>query len=261
MNRSLHDVVDPHFPSRVPPQPFPTKVPRNGREALQMLEGLRPTSGNLAPEESWRRLLGGRNRHNHQRQEIAKARRLAILDWLIDNRTYLRGDIIGECVPIDRVIVQHGDGAMLAKALGVGKATICRDLSAIQAGHPAAFGERNVGIAYDEYMHFWRYAHRTHFGEEQPYHNLRFPKNQNGPMARVKRSVVRALGRDVYAGQPVETESATDTDEKSAGADEQNSQTVPTVAEFRKVLNQSCPPGPFPPCPRTKYRILRGLTA
>ena len=154
MNRSLHDVVDPHFPSRVPPQPFPTKVPRNGREALQMLEGLRPTSGNLAPKEAWRRLLGGRKRHNHQRQAIAKARRLAILDWLIDNRTYLWCDIIGECVPIDRVIVQHGYGAMLAKALGVGKSTLCRDLSAIHAVHPASFGKLHIWIASDDLLHF-----------------------------------------------------------------------------------------------------------
>ena len=238
MNRSLHDVVDPHFPSRVPPQRFPADVPRNGRDVLRMVEGLRPTSGNLAPQESWRRLLGGRKRYNHQRQQIAAARRDAIFVWLLRHRRVYWSELTGP-VPVERIIIQHGDCTMLARALDVGKSTICRDLSAIQAVHPVCFGQTRVSSSYAEHMHFWRYAHRTHLGEEQPHHNLRFPKNQHGPEARVRRDVRKTIGHDVYDASRSETPEAKPAAERDHGARQENS--IPDVDDFLTLLEQNCP--------------------
>ena len=250
MDRQLADAVIPGFPSSVPAEAFPTSTPRSSREALQLLESLRPTRGNLADEESWQRMLGGRNRYNHERQQIAWERRSALLVWMLENRMFLRFRPLG-WLGMDYIIVQHGDGAMLARALGLGKATICRDLSALQATHPDLFGKPNIGMSYAEYMMFWRYARQAGMGNPQPDHNLRFPSNQHGPDARTRRCVVRALGRDVYQAapqaQPVaetvaetveETVEARDSEERVR---DESDRGVPTAEEFLAMLDQNCP--------------------
>lgn len=218
---------------------------------MQLLEGLRPTSGNLAPEESWRRMIGGRKRYNHERQQTARARRDAILIWLMENRMYARTKL--GYLGTDRIVVQHGDGVLLAKALGVGKATVCRDLSALQATQPALFGSRHLDIGYEEYMAFWRYAHRHGLGNEQPVHNLRFPRTQRGPAARIRRNVERALGRDVYAPQPANSPASGDVGTES---DQKSTDASPTTAEFLAMLDRNCPPQtPRHPCIRIRQRL------
>ena len=252
MDRRLKDAVIPGFPSSVPPEAFPARTPSSPADAMQMLEGLRPTSGNLAAKESWRRMLGGRKRYNHERQQTAKARRDAILIWLMENRMYLRSRRLG-WLGTDFIIVRHGDGALLAKALGVGRATLCRDLSALQATRPALFGKWNLEASYEEYMHFWRYAHRTRLGNEQPEHNLRFPRAQRGPEARTRRSVVKALGRDVYepSGKPERPPQTTET------ADPKEPQeAIPTAGDFLAILDKNCPPQfPHARCLRSRRRL------
>lgn len=57
---------------------------------MPLLEGVRPTAGNLASEESWRRMIGGRNRYNRERRQMAHSRRAAILLWLMESRMYVR---------------------------------------------------------------------------------------------------------------------------------------------------------------------------
>jgi hypothetical protein len=252
MDRRLNDAVIPGFPSSVPPEQIPAGTPRSPSDAMQMLEGLRPTSGNLAPEESWRRMLGGRKRYNHGRQQTAKARRDAILIWLMENRMYVPTKRLGY-LGTDYIVARHGDGALLAKALGVGKATVCRDLSALQATQPGLFGKRNLEIDYEEYMTFWRYAHRTGLGNEQPGHNLRFPRAQRGPEARTRRSVVKALGHDVYqpSGKPDSIPLTTET----AGPREPPG-AILTAGDFLAILDKNCPPQvPHTRCLRSRRRL------
>jgi hypothetical protein len=218
---------------------------------MLMLEGLRPTSGNLAPEESWRRMLGGRQRYNHERQQKAKARRDAILIWLMENRMYLPTKRLGY-LGTDYIVARHGDGALLAKALGVGKATVCRDLSALQATRLALFGKPNIEANYEEYMTFWRYAHRTGLGNEQPGHNLRFPRAQRGPEARTRRNVVKALGHDVYQTSIKPDHASDDRDggpQRAArsypdgrGFPRHSRQELPTAIPTRALPSQSTPP-------------------
>jgi len=218
---------------------------------MQMLEGLRPNSGNLAADESWRRMVGGRKRYNHERQQTAKARRDAILIWLMENRMYLPTRRLGY-LGTDYIVTRHGDGALLAKALGVGKATVCRDLSALQATQPALFGKRNLEIDYEEYMTFWRYAHRTRLGNEQPGHNLRFPRAQRGPEARTRRSVVKALGHDVYVppGKPDLPPRTTETADLK-----EPQEATPTTGDFLAILASNCPPQiPHARCLRSRRR-------
>lgn len=100
MARRLSDVVIEGYPSKVKPQTLSTNPPRTATEAVQMLENLSPTAGNLAPSESWRRLIGGRKRYNHERQHIAESRREAILIWLMDNRTLYWSELLGEHVRV-----------------------------------------------------------------------------------------------------------------------------------------------------------------
>lgn len=253
---SFRDAVQPDYPSRIQPQSFPTTVPRTGRDALEVLDSLRPSSGNLAQSEAWRRMLGGRKRYNHQRQQVARARREAILCWLMDNRIWHFCRLFGEHFRVNRIIVRHGDGAMLARALNVGKATICRDLSALQAESPSLFGRQNCGISYDEYMAGWRYAHRTRIGNEQPHHNLRFPSNQRGPEARTKRAAMKASGRVVYADRA-------DAGIRRSGSEARNATApangpTPTVEDFLTMLNQKCPTGAPPELPpRRRRRVLK----
>jgi hypothetical protein len=252
MDRRLEDAVIPGFPSSVPPEPFPARTPRSPADAMQMLEGLRPTSGNLAADEFWRRMVGGRKRYNHGRQQTAKARRDAILIWLMENRMYLPTRWLGY-LGTDYIVARHGDGALLAKALGVGKATVCRDLSALQATQPALFGKRSIGMNYAEYMEFWRHAHRTGLGNEQPEHNLRFPHAQRGPEARTRRSVVKALGHDVYqpSGKPDIIPQATE----KAGPGEPRG-AIPTAGDFLAILDKNCPPQvPHTRCLRSRRRL------
>ncbi|NQV25769.1 MAG: hypothetical protein HQ518_15530, partial [Rhodopirellula sp.] len=237
--RQLRDAVIPNFSPRCAPAAFPATIPRNSREAIRILDGLVPESGNLAPSESWRRMLGGRNRYNHERQQAAKARRDAILIWLRQRRRCFYCEILGEYAPSEQIIIRHGDGAMLAKALGVGRATVCRDLSAIQATHPSIFGQQNCGIDYDTYMAGWKYSHRTELGNEQPRQNLRYPNNQHGPAARMHHAVSRAIGRDVMnqsgtaAGIPVASDTA-----KSASKPVHEHT---TVFAFLLLLKMNCP--------------------
>ena len=258
MHRPFENAVITGFPLSVPPQPFPPGTPRSSREALQLLESLRPTSGNLADEESWRRMLGGRKRYNHKRQQIARERRSALLVWLLENRMFLRFRPLG-WLGTDHIIVQHGDGAMLARALGLGKATICRDLSALQATHPDLFGKPNIGMSYAEYMTFWRYARLAGMGNPQPDHNLRFPSNQHGPDARTRRSVVRALGRDVYQAAP-QAQPVAETVAVTAG--EESDRGVPTAEEFLAMLDQNCPRlAPQAPDDTRRLRLLRNTVS
>jgi hypothetical protein len=55
MHREFKSSVDSNFPSRVAPQAFPVQQPKNRADAIHLIENLRPTSGNLAPSEAWRR--------------------------------------------------------------------------------------------------------------------------------------------------------------------------------------------------------------
>jgi hypothetical protein len=236
MDRQLADAVIPGFPSSIPAEAFPAGTPRSARETLQLVEGLRPTSGNLTPDEAWRRIVGGRSRYNHERQQTARARRGAILIWLLENRMYFRNRRLGY-LGTDHIVMQHGDGAMLSKALRLGKATLCRDLSSLQATHPELFGNHSIGMSYDEYMGFWRHARQAGLGNEQPGQNLRFPRNQHGPEARTRRSVVRVLGHDVYQPPPA-TESATQAEDRNS---DKTSRTVPTTDDFLATLDSNCP--------------------
>ena len=237
--RQLRDAVIPGFSPRCAPVAFPATIPRNSREAIRILDGLVPESGNLAPSESWRRMLGGRNRHNHERQQAAKARRDAILIWLRQRRRCFYCEILGEYAPSEQIIIRHGDGAMLAKALGVGSATVCRDLSALQATHPSVFGQPNCGIDYDSYMAGWKYSHRTQFGNKQPQQNLRYPNNQNGPAARMHHAVSRAIGQDVMnptgntAGIPAMNDTTRSTPEPIFEHTK--------VSDFLLLLKMNCP--------------------
>tara|TARA_R110002072_G_scaffold302354_1_gene484886 strand:+ start:67505 stop:68284 length:780 start_codon:yes stop_codon:yes gene_type:complete len=237
--RPLRDAVIPAVSDRCTPAAFLSNVPRNSRESIRMLDGLGPESGNLALSESWRRMLGGRNRYNHQRQQAAKARRDAILIWLRERRRCFYCEILGAYAPSEQIIVRHGDGAMLAKALGVGRATVCRDLSALQATHPSVFGQQNCGIDYDSYMAGWKYSHRNEFGNEQPHQNLRYPNNQHGPTARMHHAISLAIGRDVMnrsrtaAGSPV----ASDTSRSTSGPIHEQTK----VSDFLLLLKMNCP--------------------
>lgn len=79
---------------------------------------------------------------------------------------------------------------LLARALGIGKATVCRDLSALQATEPALSGKPHLAIDYDESMTFWRAYRQNGLGNEQPSHNLRFPLAQRGPAAGTRRDAL-----------------------------------------------------------------------
>ncbi|QDU37662.1 hypothetical protein Mal4_19770 [Maioricimonas rarisocia] len=194
MKRRIRDAVIEGYPSKFVPETLPATVPRTAAQATAILDGLRPTPANLAPSESWRRMVGGRKRYNVDRQNNAMARREAILAWLLRHRQAVWFDVLGEYCPVDRIVMRHGDGAMLARALHVGKATICRDLSALQAVAPRLFGLNCCEVTYEEYMGGWRYAHRAEMGNEQPHQNLRFPANQNGPKSRTRRVAHAATG-------------------------------------------------------------------
>lgn len=198
-------------------------------------------------------MLGGRKRYNHQRQQVALARREAVLAWLMENRMSIRSRSLG-WLPTDRITVRHGDGAMLARALGLGKATICRDLSALQATHPALFGRQTIPVQYTEYMSFWRYARQAGLGNAQPDHNLRFAANQSGPVARTQNSVIRALGKNVYQPKP---EPPTERVQRKGEAEETDG--PQTKAEFLAMLDQNCPPQE-PPARKT-FRRSRATTA
>ena len=239
MSHVFASAVITGFPSRSAPAQFPSQVPRSRAEALCVLENLRPTDGNLAPSESWRRMLGGRKRYNHRRQQIAEARRDAISYWLMQHRRSFYCELLGRYVRVDRIIIRHGDGTMIARALGIGKATVCRDLSAIQATNPELFGKRNCGIGYDEYMAFWRYAHRTGIGNEQPGHNLRFPGNQNGPAARITAQARRALGLDRSQSSTVDAQCPAEA--PISVRHEHSVDSVPTGDDFLLLLDKNCP--------------------
>ena len=236
MERRLSDIVIEGFPSKVKPEAFSTKLPRTSAEAVQMLENLRPTAGNLAPSESWRRLIGGRNRYNHERQQIAEARREAILFWLMDNRMFYWCGLVGEHIPVDRIIVRHGDGAMLARALNVGKATICRDLSAVQSVHPWMFGSNICKISYSDYMHVWRSKRYSTLGNEQPPHDLRFPANQRGPKARTRRNArtYRRLGARQLDMRPMSCDGGDQTEER------ESKNPIPSSDDFLTILETNC---------------------
>lgn len=238
MGTRFNDAVVPNYPSKTPPAAFPQKIPRSYTESMTLLEGLKPTSGNLAAAESWRRMLGGRNRYNSERQQIVRARRNALLTWLMNYRMNFWCDSLDLFVPVERIIIQHGDGAMIAKALGVGKATICRDFSALQAVDPVLFGKRSCGASYAEYMCGWRYAHRTGMGNEQPDHNLRFPRNQHGPAARTSNIVERNLPSRAPVMKEIDLS-------PNMGAEEQveeqeTSSVIPTVKAFLRILDENC---------------------
>lgn len=238
--RSLKDAVITDYPSRFKPDEFPASQLTSSREANQLLDHLQPTHGNLAPSESWRRMLGGRKRYNWKRQQTAKARRNAIFIWLMQNRTNLFDDVFREWTPIDWIIVRHGDGAMLAKALGVGKATVCRDLSALQATQPRWFGSNTCEVGYDEYMAGWKYAHRTGMGDDQPHHNLRFPKNQHGPAARDRNVVASMFGQQAPShrcSSSKQPDSQSETDSETGGCEA----TVRSVEVHLTLLRQNCP--------------------
>ncbi|QDU39195.1 hypothetical protein Mal4_35320 [Maioricimonas rarisocia] len=151
-------------------------------------------SGESQDSDAWRRLLGGRARYNRQRQQIAESRREAILMWLLRHRKWMWCVSFGEFLEVDRIIVRHGDAAAIARALGVGRATVCRDLSALQATEPWAFGSRCCRVDYADYMAGWRYAHRHGWDNVQPDSNLRFAAKQNGPRGRVQRAAAQAMG-------------------------------------------------------------------
>lgn len=236
MDRPLKNAVIPGFPSSVPARTLPPGIPQTAKQSQVLLEGLCPTSGNLAEDESWRRLLGGRKRYNHERQQTALARRAAILIWLMENRMFFRSGRLG-CLATDHIVMQHGDGAMLARALGLGKATICRDLSALQATHPALFGQRSIGMSYEDYMGFWRCARLANLGNEQPEQNLRFPQNQHGPEARTHRRVVKALGHDVYQPPPATGSAARAEDQNR----DETKHTELTTEDFLATLDRNCP--------------------
>jgi hypothetical protein len=213
---------------------YPSKVPRSASGPIRMLEGLKPTSGNLAASESWRRMLGGRKRYNSERQQIAHARRNALLRWLMNHRMNYWCDLLDVFVPVERIIIQHGDGAMLAKALGVGKATVCRDLSALQAVCPSLFGKQTCGVTYAEYMCSWRYSHRTGMGNEQPHHNLRFPLTQHGPAARRSNSVERNLPTRAPVMKEIDPSSYMGSDEHETSSE------IPMVKTFLRILDKNC---------------------
>jgi hypothetical protein len=242
MERRLNDAVIQGYPSKHLPQTLPDKRPKTSAETFQMLEGLRPTTGNLAPEEAWRRMIGGRNRYNYERQQVAEARRDAIFSWLLDHRSTCWIESLGEHVPVFRIMVRHGDGAMFARALKVGKATICRDLSALQATAPASFGLFNGGVEYIEYMEGWRYAHRTWMGNEQPHHNLRYPNNQRGAEARIRNNVARYRGisvTDNSVGIPA-LDLASEPEEEGTPAEQEPEWSASTFDDFITILEKNC---------------------
>jgi len=242
MNRRIQDAVTPGHQTNVQPATIIANSRLSNREALCVLDNLTPTSGNLAASEAWRRIVGGRNRFNRNRQNVAKLRRKAILGWLMRNRMYWRCEQLDEWVLVDRIIVRHGDGAMIAKALSVGKATICRDLSTLQAVHPTLFGSKHSSIPYDEYMNFWRYSHRTDAGNEQPAHNLRFAANQRGPKARsLKRAGV--LDRRSSAC----TENMRSCSNKSLSTTRHGEPMSTGVEDYLQQLASKCPTEDVPP--------------
>lgn len=238
MGTRFKDAVVPGYPSNAKMQTFPANVSRSGKESIRVLEGLKPTSGNLAASESWRRMLGGRKRYNSERQQIARSRRNALLVWLMNHRMCWWCDLLDEFVPAERIIIRHGDGAMLAKALGVGKATVCRDLSALQAVEPRLFGKQTCGVTYAEYMCSWRYSHRTGMGNEQPDHNLRFPQNQHGPAARKSNRVQRNLPSPAPVVQKTDLSSFTVAEEP--GGEHEACGVIPTVKAFLRILDENC---------------------
>lgn len=244
MPRRIQDAVLPDYSISVLPEKFATDLPRTTVEATRLLDGLRPTSGNLAASEAWRRIVGGRSRHNKQKQAVAKARRKAILGWLMRTRMYFWCEPLKATVRIDRIIVRHGDGAMLARALGVGKATICRDLSALQAVHPALFGKRHCAGDYEEYMAGWRYAHRSEMGNEQPHHNLRFPRNQNGAKARTTRLVAAELSHNAAPAGDSHSVNADRSLDRETGLT--TSDTLSTTRDFLSILDRECPENDLP---------------
>lgn len=223
MHRSIREAVDGHFPSRYSPQ-----------DIMGELAGLRPTAANLAPSESWRRMLGGRKRYNSTRQQVARARREAILVWLTRHRQHLWSDVLQEYLFVGRIIVRHGDGALLARGLRVGKATICRDLSTLQAVFPSLFGSLRCSVEYVEYMAGWRHGRRVGMGTEQPDHNLRFPQNRRRRSGDVRQS----RGADYAPHADTEV-----IDERRPAKRRESCQ---TVAEFLVLLadidQQTCPP-------------------
>ena len=115
MIRRIQDAVVPGHQTNVQPATIVANSRLSNRDALGVLDGLRPTSGNLAPAEAWRRIVGGRNGFNRDRQNVAKHRRKAILGWLMHNRMYWRCEQLDEWVLVDRISVRHGNGAMIAK--------------------------------------------------------------------------------------------------------------------------------------------------
>jgi hypothetical protein len=238
MSERFKNAVIPDYPSRAKPQAFPEKVARSASGSIRMLEGLKPTSGNLAASESWRRMLGGRKRYNSERQQIAHARRNALLIWLMNHRMNYWCDLVDVFIPVERIVIHHGDGAMLAKALGVGKATVCRDLSALQAVQPMLFGKQTCGITYAEYMCGWRYSHRTGMGNEQPHHNLRFPLTQHGPAARRSNSVERNLPSSAPVSKEIDLSPYLETEEQ--GDEHGTSSVIPTVKKFLRILDENC---------------------
>jgi len=259
MTRRIQDAVLPDYPIRVQPETFPTNVPRTTADATRLLDRLRPTSGNLVASEAWRRIVGGRNRFNRHRQQLVRARRKAILAWLMRNRMYFKCDVLNECLLTDRIIVRHGDGAMLARAFGIGKATVCRDLSALQAVHPILFGSRSCGIGYEEYMSGWRYAHRMEMGNEQPKHNLRYPRNQAGPQARTDHRVDGNLHRSSTG------RIHSFTFEEQAPVDRSSEPEkpclFPSVDDFLGVLKEKCPQQDVPPLTEAhRWFILKTIS-
>jgi len=251
MTRSLSGAVNQQAPSKFAAVPLPA-VPRSHIETTQTLDHIRPHIGNLTPSESWRRMLGGRKRYNHGRQQAARARRDAILLWLIENRMNVPCEVLDCHVPMERIVVRHGDGAMLAKALGVGKATACRDLSAIQAANGKLFGIDTAGISYEEYMAGWKYAHRTGAGNSQPKHNLRHPRNQNGPVARTRKAVAKSLGPDRLNSGSHKTFDSSYRRETVAKQATSTEATVSTES-YLTTLRKNCPAHEFAP---PELRIL-----
>lgn len=238
MSTRFKNAVVPNYPSKASPVAFPQKSPRSYSKSMTLLDSLRPTSGNLAASESWRRMLGGRKRYNSERQQIVRARRNALLIWLMNHRMNYWCEPLDEFIPIDRVVIQHGDGVMLAKALGIGKATVCRDLSALQAVHPSLFGKQICGVTYAEYMCGWRYSHRTGMGNEQPHHNLRFPLTQHGPAARRSTSVERNLPSPAPVVKKTDLSPSTGTEEH--GDENETCNRIPTVKAFLRILSENC---------------------
>ena len=258
--RQIRDVVIPGFSPRRAGDAFPSTAPQDSHNSIRILGRLIPVSGNLASSESWRRMIGGRNRYNHARQQVAKARRNAILIWLKQHRRCFYCEILGEYAPSERIIIRHGDGAMLAKALGVGRATVCRDLSALQATYPAVFGQQNCGVDYDVYMAGWKYAHRTELGNEQPQQNLRYPQKQHGPAARALHAVSRTMRIDIAnlsaAASRTHFTGGTDSPESETDAD------PGTIAGFLNLLRTNCPNDENPGLPvRRLVETRQNVTA